>query len=182
MSRLPRQSGVHVGAAPPQALPPSQAAGNRLQQRVSPAVTADQGTRRHIAADAYRPRTHAAPPRSDAPTGMGIEWTRAVSEIAEANAVGRAGFAPLQRRAGRSFPSDQTRPQGLSGEIFSFLAPAVRDSGVLRADRQQAALEALEKSLAGLDGSVAHEAARVIRGALRTLVQLREVQNSLIRG
>jgi hypothetical protein len=182
MSRLPRQSGVGVGVALPQASQPNQAAGSRPQQRVSLAVAAASGTRRPLA-DAHRPPTHAAAPRPGAPTGKSIEWARAASQVAGVNEVGRAGFERVQGRVGSSaFPSDGAKPNGLSGEIFSFLAPALRDPGVLRSDRQQAALELLEKRLAGVDGTVAHEAARVIREALRSLVRLGEHQNSLIRG
>jgi hypothetical protein len=183
MSRLPRQSGVGVGGALPQAPPPSQASGNRPQQRVTLAVAAVSEPRRPIA-DAHRLPTHAAvAPRPEAPTGKSTEWARATSEIAGVNEVGRAGFDRVQGRTGPpAVPSHGAKPHGLSGEIFAFLAPSLRDSGVLRADRQQVALEQLEKRLAGLGGTVAHEAARVIREALRSLVQLREIQNSLIQG
>jgi len=118
----------------------------------------------------------------EAPAGKGIERARAASDIPAVNEVGRAQFDRVRRAGISALASDRAAPQGLSGEIFAFLAPTLRDSGVLRADRQQAALELLEKRLAGLDGSVAVEAARVIREALRSVVQLRDIQNSLIRG
>jgi hypothetical protein len=187
MSRLPRHSSVLIGPALPPAPAPSQAPGNRPQQRVTLSVAAASGARRPIAAGAHRPPANAAS-RADAPTGNGIagngiEWARAASGIAKVNEVGRARIGRVQGRVGPSaFPPDGTKPNGLSGEIFSFLAPTLRDFGVLRGDRQQLALERLERRLAGLDGTVAREAARVIREALRSLAQLREIQNSLIRG
>lgn len=183
MSRLPRQSSVLIGSALPPAPPPRQAPGNRAQQRVTLAVDAASGARRPIAGDAHRQPANAAF-RADAPTGNGIESARAASGIAKVNKVDRARFDGVQAPVGpAAFPPDGVKPKGLSGEIFNFLAPTLRDSGVLRGDRQQAVLEELlEKRLAGLDGTVAREAARVIREALRSLVQLREIQNSLIRG
>jgi hypothetical protein len=149
---------------------------------VTLAVAATSGVRRPIAADARRPPVNPAF-GAGAPTGNGIEWARAAPGIGKVNEVGRARFERVQGRVGPSaFSSDGAKPNGLSGELFAFLAPAMRDAGVLRADRQQAALELLQKRAAGLEGTVAREAAQVIREALRSLVQLREIQNSLIKG
>jgi hypothetical protein len=184
MSRLPRQAGVRVGGALPQVPPPGQASGPRAQLRasVSLAAPAATATRRPISADALRPPPiPVAAPRPD--TGRAVERPPAAAapEITEIRQVSRAVFDRAQGRAGAA-ASDPARPQGLSGELFCFLAPSLRDAGILRADRQQAALEQLEKHLAGLNGSVALEAVQVIRGALRSLAQLRDTQNSLIKG